>query len=288
MNSPLASLGRYFFFCSTVPYQTIGKVPMPTCAVKATEKLPCLAMLSAMMADVTLSISRPPYSSGISTEVRPRSLASLMRRRVTEKSLASIWSETGMISLVAKSAVVCAIWRCSSVKSSGKKQSAGVASAIRKLPPGMRFVIGTGVVVIVAIAFHLNRVLRNCFQSQSSVHTFKYPGGSHASANAHRDHAVLRLAPRHLVQQRGGELSSSAAERMPKRDGSSVDIELCGVDAKNFDDSKRLSSKGLVQLNHIDLIEAQASQLQSFGNSVDRTDAHLLGVATRVGERDEL
>ncbi len=33
--------------------------------------------------------------------------------------------------------MVWAIWRCSSVKSSGKKQSAGVGLAMRKLPPGM-------------------------------------------------------------------------------------------------------------------------------------------------------
>ncbi len=62
------------------------------------------------------------------------------------KSLASMASEAGTISLRAKSAVVWAIWRCSSVKSSGKKQSAGEGLAMRKLPPGMmavRFVFST-------------------------------------------------------------------------------------------------------------------------------------------------
>ena len=43
-----------------VPNHTIGKVPMPTCAPQVTEKLPDLAMRSAMMDDVTLSISMPP------------------------------------------------------------------------------------------------------------------------------------------------------------------------------------------------------------------------------------
>ncbi len=61
-------------------------------------------------------------------------------RRVTAKSFASIASLAGTTSLIAKSRVVCAICLCSSVKSSGKKQSAGVASVIRKLPPGMRLV----------------------------------------------------------------------------------------------------------------------------------------------------
>ena len=45
----------------------MGSVPMPTCALKATEKLASWLMDSAMMAEVTLSISRPPYASGMST-----------------------------------------------------------------------------------------------------------------------------------------------------------------------------------------------------------------------------
>ena len=56
----MASFGRYFRFCASVPYQTIGSVPMPTCALKATEKLASLLMDSAISAEVTLSISRPP------------------------------------------------------------------------------------------------------------------------------------------------------------------------------------------------------------------------------------
>src|SRR5215469_16762486 len=137
---------------------------MPTCAEKATEKLPCLAMLSAMMAEVTLSISRPPYSSGMSTEVRPRSEASLMRRRVTLKSLDSIWSEAETTSLIANSEAVWAIWRCSSEKSSGKKQSAGVGFEIRKLPPGMIFLSVEVGAVIVDIGLPLNRSLQNCYR----------------------------------------------------------------------------------------------------------------------------
>ncbi len=43
-----------------------------------------------MIADVTLSISSPPYSSGISTDVSPSSAASLISLRVTAKSFASI------------------------------------------------------------------------------------------------------------------------------------------------------------------------------------------------------
>ena len=51
MISPDAIFGRYFFFCSGVPYQTSGNVPMPVCAENATEKLACLEMFSATMAE---------------------------------------------------------------------------------------------------------------------------------------------------------------------------------------------------------------------------------------------
>src|SRR3982751_4338109 len=46
-HSPVASFGRYFDFCASVPYQAIGSVPMPACALTATEKLPSLLIESA-------------------------------------------------------------------------------------------------------------------------------------------------------------------------------------------------------------------------------------------------
>ncbi len=56
-----------------------------------------------------------------------------------------------MISLTAKFAVVSAICFCSSVKSSGKKQSATVVSVMRKLPPGVRFVSAIGAVMVAMV-----------------------------------------------------------------------------------------------------------------------------------------
>ena len=38
----------------------MGSVPMPACALKATEKLPSLLMFSAITAEVTLSMPSPP------------------------------------------------------------------------------------------------------------------------------------------------------------------------------------------------------------------------------------
>ena len=59
----------------------MGSVPMPVCAPQVVLKPAYFAMRSAMMADVTLSISRPPYASGMSTPLNPSSPAFFSRSR---------------------------------------------------------------------------------------------------------------------------------------------------------------------------------------------------------------
>ena len=110
-------------------------MPIPVCALKLTEKLAETAIRSETNADVTLSIARPPYSSGTSTDISPSLPASRSNSRVTAKFFASISATLGRIAFSANSAVVRAISRCSSEKSSGVKMSSGAAFERRKLPP---------------------------------------------------------------------------------------------------------------------------------------------------------
>jgi hypothetical protein len=112
MILPEAIPGRYFRFCSSVPYQTSGSVPMP-CAEKLTG---AAGMFSATIVDVTLSISATVLFGDVDA-VRPSSAAS-WQRLVTAKSFASILSEAGR-SLTASSRSSRRLF-CSSVKSSGK------------------------------------------------------------------------------------------------------------------------------------------------------------------------
>src|SRR5690242_5044008 len=125
---------------------------MQVCAPHVVLKPPYLAIRSAMIAEVTLSICVPPYSSGTSTPLRPSSPAFFSSSRLMRNSFCSSFSILGTISLVANSSAVCAINWCCSVKSSGVKMSFGLRSSIRKLPPGSIFV---GIEVTVAI-FHLD------------------------------------------------------------------------------------------------------------------------------------
>src|SRR5208337_2135836 len=68
--------------------------------------------------------------------------------REIEKSLCSIFSACGRISLTENSSVVCPIIRCCSEKSSGVKTSAVCRSSNRKLPPEI-LVLGIAVVAMV-------------------------------------------------------------------------------------------------------------------------------------------
>ena len=119
------------------------------------------------------------------------------------------------------------------------------------------------------------------------LYSLKDSGGAHASAYTHCYHAVPRFAARHLAQQRGRELGSGAAQRMAERDGSAVDVDFRRVDSKHLDDGERLSGKGFVQFDDVDLFQRQPRHLQRLRNGVDRADAHLLGIAARIGKGDE-
>src|SRR5678815_6107513 len=59
---------------------------------------------------------------------------------------------------------------------------------------------------------------------------FEDASGAHPAADAHRYHPITRLAPPHFIQKRGGELRAGAAERMPERDCSPVDIQTFRID----------------------------------------------------------
>ena len=108
---------------------------MPMWAPKAVEKLASTDKWSVISVEVVLSIPRPPYSSGISTEAKPSSAALRISEASTPGFLASISAATGKISSRANCAAVATICRCSSFRSSGVKISAGVRVSSRKLPP---------------------------------------------------------------------------------------------------------------------------------------------------------
>jgi len=66
---------------------------------------------------------------------------------------------------------------------------------------------------------------------QQSVQQLKDPCCAHAAAYAHGHHAVADVAAFHFCEQRGGEFSPCAAQRMAEGDGASVHVDLFRIEA---------------------------------------------------------
>src|SRR5262249_22212933 len=79
------------------------------------------------------------------------------------------------------------------------------------------------------------------------------PRGALAAADAHRHHAVARLAPEQLVGDGANHARARHAERMADRDRAAVDVELRGIDAQAIAAVDHLRGEGLVELPHVDL-----------------------------------
>src|SRR5580693_3655199 len=266
-----------------------------------------------MTAAVTLSISRPPYASGISAELRPSSPAFFSRSRVMEKSLCSIFSMLGTISLMANSSAVWPMSRCCSVKSSGVKTSSVLRSSRRKLPPEI-LVCGTAVVVAIyliespqptnfttEVRRHrdsLNSIAResiNLCASGSlwrvevivlscSRKVFKDAGRPHAAAYAHGHEAILRVTPLHFADDRRGELRSCTPQRMTQGNRTAVGIHALRIEPCFFDYRQGLCGKGLVQFDHVDVGELEPCHLQRFGDCEHRTQSHFFWLVSGRSE----
>jgi hypothetical protein len=84
--SPVASFGRYFCFCSGVPKNRMGSVPMPTCAPHETANDACRLIFSAISVLVVLGRFSPPKASGKSAPSKPSCPAFLSRLTVSPSS----------------------------------------------------------------------------------------------------------------------------------------------------------------------------------------------------------
>src|SRR5688572_10602616 len=238
----------------------MGRVPIPVCPMKETAKLPSRADFSEARHPLTLSRPIPPYSSGISMPRRPSAPAFFMSSRVTSYLRARISGIRGAISFSMKSAVVSAIMRCSSDRSSTVKTSPGARSSMRKLPPRAAT---TGVLVSVAIGMSPRTASREALEDA---------GRAHAAAHAHGDEPVAAIAAAKLGEDLGRELGAGAAERVPESDRAAVHVHPLRIEAQRLDDGEGLGGEGLVQLDEVDLGEGETGLLQGPGDGLDGAD----------------
>ena len=66
---------------------------------------------------------------------------------------------------------------------------------------------------------------------------------------------------------------------MADRDRAAVDVQLLVGDAELVAAIKHLHGEGLVQLPQVDVVHLEPEALQQLGDRIDRTDAHLVGLA---------
>src|SRR5258706_4227841 len=111
-----------------------------------------------------------------------------------------------------------------------------------------------------------------------------------AAADAHRHHAVARLAAQQLVGEGADHARARHAEGVADRDRAAVHVELRGIDAETIAAVDDLRGERLVQLPHVDVVDLQAGTLQELGHRVHRADAHLVWLAAgdREAAEDEL
>ena len=67
---------------------------------------------------------------------------------------------------------------------------------------------------------------------------------------------------------------------MAHSDGTTVDVQQFSGDAHLVAAKKHLHREGFVQFPQVDVLHRQAQSLQHFGNGIDRTNAHFIGLAT--------
>src|SRR5271169_5913544 len=148
-----------------------------------------------------------------------------------EKSLCSIFSMLGRISLTVNSSAVCPINCCCSVKSSGVKTSSGRRDSRRKLPPE---ILDLEIAAVVAITHPFKCKYRhgrggaatlrtsNCKRESPQKLVAPYlslrlrevlenPRRAHSATHTHGHHAIASVAAFEFANDRGRKLGPSAA-----------------------------------------------------------------------------
>ena len=117
MQSPVANRGRNFSFCASVPYQTMGKVPMPTWALESHRE-------AAQLGEMVGHDRRRDLIHGQAAvflrdvDGHQAEISSFLEQGAGDVEVLrlDLLPPPGRTSLRTNSEAVRAIWRCSSVK----------------------------------------------------------------------------------------------------------------------------------------------------------------------------
>ena len=76
-------------------------------------------------------------------------------------------------------------------------------------------------------------------------------------------------------------------ERVAERDRPAVDVDLLGIEPELVDAHDRLRGERLVELDEVEVVDADAGPLERLACRRDRPDAHDRGIDAGDGRRDD-
>ena len=97
---------------------------------------------------------------------------------------------------------------------------------------------------------------------------------AHAAADAQRRQAAARAAALQLVQKRDHDPRAGRADRMPEGNRTAVDVQPIGRDGRVAQHGQHLRGERLVQLDQIEVVDAEADPIAQLLNRRHRADAH--------------
>src|ERR1041384_6417296 len=119
---------------------------------------------------------------------------------------------------------------------------------------------------------------------RSSSARFEQAGRAHATANAHRHDAVAAASAAQAMQERRGELGSRTPQGVTERDRAAIDVQPIIRDAELTPTVDGLGRERLVDLEAVDVFDAEARLRQKLLDRGHGADAHDVWIHTRDRE----
>mmetsp|Transcript_18571 Transcript_18571/g.37575 ORF Transcript_18571/g.37575 Transcript_18571/m.37575 type:complete len:447 (+) Transcript_18571:799-2139(+) len=110
---------------------------------------------------------------------------------------------------------------------------------------------------------------------------------THASANAHRDNAILATGPLQLRHQGCDLPGTCAAERVAESDRTSLRVQLLLRNTQILHAVRGLACEGLIDFEHVDVLDGEASHAEGCRDGDCRANAHDLRGNSDGRKRDE-
>jgi hypothetical protein len=112
------------------------------------------------------------------------------------------------------------------------------------------------------------------------------PRGGPWPTPIHRAEGISTAGAAELVDEHRDQPGAAHAQRVAERDGTAVDVHLRRIEAKLTDAGDRLAGEGLVELDEVEILDAEAGALERLAGGRDGPDPHDGGIHAGDSGRD--